>query len=115
MYARVTIAQVRPGEMDETVGLIPESLYQAFKERKGFKGALLLANKDAGKALGISLWETEADIPHIGDPTEDITVEDRARGLPNRRFFEASSEKRRAMIPLVGQPSRETYQVVLQI
>ena len=115
MYARVTIAQVRPGEMDETVGLIPDSLYQTLKKRKGFKDALLLENKEAGKVMGITLWETEADIPHIGDPTEDITVEDRARGLPNRRFFEASPEERRAMIPLAGQPSRETYEVTLQI
>jgi len=32
------------------------------KGQKGFKGQLLLTQKDTGKAMSINLWETEADL-----------------------------------------------------
>ena len=76
---------------------------------KGFKSALLLTNPDTEKVSGITLWETEADIPHV----TDIVAE--TRGRSTRRFFEASPLERIAMIPLVGQATREIYQVMVQI
>ena len=32
------------------------------KGQKGFKGQLLLTQRDTGKAISINLWETEADL-----------------------------------------------------
>jgi len=107
MHARVTFAQVRPGELHETMGLLGESLYPALKQMKGFKGALLLTNPNTEKFIGIALWETEADIPHIAD----VALETRG----TRRFFEASPLERMAMIPLVGQATREIYEVSVQV
>ncbi|MCJ7705973.1 MAG: hypothetical protein MUO28_10615, partial [Desulfobacterales bacterium] len=34
----------------------------AMKGQKGFKGQLLLTQKDTGKAISLNLWETEADL-----------------------------------------------------
>jgi hypothetical protein len=107
MHARVTFAQVRPGELRQTMGLLRESLYPAFKQMKGFKSALLLTNPNTEKVGGITLWEIEADIPHV----TDIVAE--TRGRSTRRFFEASPLERIAMIPLVGQATREIYQVMV--
>ena len=114
MYARVTFAEAPPGQLDETVGLVRETLYPALKEQPGFKGALLLANSDTRKIIGITMWETEADIPHIST-MGDTPVEAGAESGPTRRFFEASALERTAMIPLTGQSLRETYEVVDQV
>ena len=89
------------------MGLLRESLYPAFKQMKGFKSALLLTNPNTEKVGGITLWEIEADIPHV----TDIVAE--TRGRSTRRFFEASPLERIAMIPLVGQATREIYQVMV--
>jgi hypothetical protein len=37
MHARVTFAQVHPGELHETMGLLRDSLYPAFEQMEGFK------------------------------------------------------------------------------
>ena len=60
MYARVTTTQVRPGKMDEAISVIRDSTYSAHRNRRGFKSAILLTNGTTGKALSITLWETEA-------------------------------------------------------
>ena len=109
MYARVTFAQVRPGELHETMGLLGGSLYPAFKQMKGFKGALLLTNRRTEKVGGITLWEAEADVPRVAE----IAVE--SSGRPTRRFFEASPLEQLATIPLAGQPDREIYEVRVQV
>ena len=109
MHARVTFAQVRPGELHETIVLLGESLYPALKQMEGFKGALLLTNPNTEKVGGITLWETEAEVPHV----TDIAV--KTSGRPPRRFFEASSLDQLAMIPLVGQADREIYEVSVQV
>ncbi len=61
MYARVTTAQVQPGKMDEAISVIRDSTYSAHRNKQGFKSAILLTNPKTGKALSITLWETEAD------------------------------------------------------
>lgn len=115
MFARVTIGQVRLGKLDETIGLIGERLYPALKQQKGFKGALLLTSADTEKFIGITLWETEADIPHISSPAADTDIETGTQRRPTRRFFEATPQERRATIPLAGQPTREIYEVSVQV
>jgi len=115
MHARVTFAQVRPGELRETMSLLRDSLYPALNQMKGFKRALLLTNPNTEKVIGIALWETEADIPHITPPKRDIAVDTRGQRRATRRFFEASALERIATIPLVGQPAREIYEVTVQV
>ncbi len=60
MYARVTTTQVRPGKMDEAISVIRDSTYSAHRNRRGFKSVILLTNGTTGKAVSITLWETEA-------------------------------------------------------
>jgi heme-degrading monooxygenase HmoA len=61
MRARVITVQVQPGKWDEA-----ERLYRAlgplWKEQKGFKGAYLLGDRDASKAISVTFWETMADL-----------------------------------------------------
>ena len=109
MYARVTFAQVRPGELRETMGLLRDTLYPTFKAMDGFKGALLLTNPATEKVGGITLWEAEADVPRV---TETMVGAGRRA---TRRFFEANPLEQLATIPLAGQPDREIYEVKAQV
>ena len=59
MYARVTTARVQPGKMDEAISIMKDSTYPANRNQQGFKSAILLTNPNTGKALSITLWETE--------------------------------------------------------
>ena len=89
--------------------LLRDTLYPAFKQMEGFKGAILLTDPNTEKVGGITLWEAEADVPHVSE----IAVE--TSGRPTRRFFEASPLDQLATIPLAGQPDREIYKVRVQV
>ena len=64
MNARVTFVQIVPGKLDEAVGLYRDSVLPAAKQQKGFRGLYLLTltDRNAGKGISITLWETEADM-----------------------------------------------------
>ena len=109
MYARVTFAQVRPGELQKTLGLLRDTLYPAFERMEGFEGALLLANPAAEKVCGITMWESEDLMPRVTRTSTE------AAGRATRRFFEAPPLERLATIPLAGQPDREVYQVAARL
>ena len=60
MFARLTITQTKIDKLDEAVKVTKESVLPAAKSQKGFRGAYLLSQPN-GKAIMISLWETEED------------------------------------------------------
>ena len=60
MFARLTFTQVKEDKMDEAVKVTRDSVLPAAKSQKGFRGAYLLS-QPKGKAIMISLWETEED------------------------------------------------------
>ena len=62
MYARATTVQIRPGKMDEAIGIYRDSVMPAAKQQKGFKGLSLLTDRNTGKGISIVLWETEGDM-----------------------------------------------------
>ena len=62
MNARVTTVQIRPDKMDEAIGIYRDSVTPAAQQQKGFKGLLMLTDRNTGKGISIALWETEADM-----------------------------------------------------
>ncbi len=60
MFARLTFTQVKEDKVDEAVKVTKDSVLPAAKSQKGFRGAYLLS-QPKGKAIMISLWETEED------------------------------------------------------
>ena len=62
MNARVTIVQVLPGKVDVAVDLYRDSVVPAAKQQKGCEGVYLLTDRNTGKGISITLWETEADM-----------------------------------------------------
>jgi len=61
MYARLTIVQVKVDKLDETVKIFNEGVIPAAKSQKGYRGAYLLTERNTGKGISISLWDSEED------------------------------------------------------
>ena len=61
MFARLSIVQVRVDKMDETIKIYEDAVVSAAKLQKGFKGAYLLTDRDTGKGISCTLWDSEED------------------------------------------------------
>jgi len=60
MYARTGTSQMKPGKMDETIGVYRDSVVPLLKAQKGFKALYWLADSNTDKYTVITLWDTEA-------------------------------------------------------
>ena len=61
MFARLTIVQVKPDDLDKVINLYGDTVVPAAKSQNGYKGILLLTDRKTGKGISISLWESEQD------------------------------------------------------
>jgi heme-degrading monooxygenase HmoA len=98
MYARVTLAQLQPGKVDELLQFLHDNVVPAAQRQQGFKGLLLLTDETTNKGIALALWETEADLVASEASNGYYSVQI-ARGA---HFF-------------AEPPVREVYQVTLQV
>lgn len=66
MHARTTIAHALPERFEEALAAVQETFLPAAREQAGYRGFLLLADRSQQQLVGISLWETEADLAASG-------------------------------------------------
>jgi len=64
MFARIITAQVTPEKIGVAVRSSEEELPVA-KQQKGFQGFYLLADRETGELMTVSLWETEEDVMNV--------------------------------------------------
>ena len=62
MYARTGSSQMKPGMMDEAIGVYRDSVVPTLKKQKGFRGLYWLTDRSTDKYTAVTLWETEADM-----------------------------------------------------
>jgi heme-degrading monooxygenase HmoA len=62
MYARVVSFQAQPDKFDVMLSIFSDSIYPAAQQQEGFAGTLLLSDRDTGRGMTITLWDTEADL-----------------------------------------------------
>ena len=62
MHARVATVQVQPGKTQEAIDIYKNSVVPAAKSQKGFQGAYLMTDASSGKAISITVWDSEADM-----------------------------------------------------
>ena len=58
MYARMTTFYLNVKSMEEATKVYEESIIPAAKKQPGFKNALFLTNRNAGKFVSITIWDT---------------------------------------------------------
>ncbi len=96
MYARVVHVQMKLDKFQETIDLYRESVLPAAQEQAGFQGAWLLTNKETGKGISITVWDSEASM----------------KAGESSGYFQAQLGKFGAYF--AGPPSTETYEVSVQ-
>ena len=58
MYARVTTIQMDPARTDDAIRGLRENDVPMFEQIDGFKGFTLLVDRESGKVIGTSFWES---------------------------------------------------------
>jgi heme-degrading monooxygenase HmoA len=95
MYARVINSQLVPGKTDDAVAVWRDKVAATIKQAKGFKGAYLVGDRETGKGLTITLWESKEDADAMN------------AALPQTlALFDGM---------FAAQPSLETYEVLFQV
>ena len=59
MHARVTTLQMDPSTLDEVTARLESEDVPAFKQLDGFKGMTVLGDRESGKAIAVTFWESE--------------------------------------------------------
>lgn len=62
MFARVSTFQGPPDQTAEGIRVAREQILPAARLMDGFKGIYLLYDRESGKSLSLTLWETETDM-----------------------------------------------------
>ena len=62
MFARVATFQWKSNMIDEAIRIYEEDIIPACKVKKGFRGGYFLTDRETGKGLAITLWDTKEDI-----------------------------------------------------
>lgn len=96
MYARVTTIQFQQGKFEEGMQIARESVEPAVRQQSGLKSFLALQDSKTGKAMLISLFETEAN----------------ARAGTSSGFVQQQTAK--IAFLLAGTPVTEFYEVAAQ-
>ena len=61
MYARVTTLQFKKGTTAEGIGIFEQSILPAAKVQQGYRGAYLLADREADRCIAVTFWEKQED------------------------------------------------------
>ena len=96
MYARVTTIQFQQGKFEEGMQIARESVEPAVRQQSGLKSFLALRDSSTGKAMLISIFETESA----------------AKAGASSGFVQEQTAKLAAL--LAGAPSVEFYEVAAQ-
>ncbi|OGO32741.1 MAG: hypothetical protein A2Z29_07995 [Chloroflexi bacterium RBG_16_56_11] len=62
MFARVSALQGKPDQLEAGVRNYREQVVPSARKLTGFKGAYLLTDRNSGKFLSITLWDTEKNL-----------------------------------------------------
>ena len=62
MFARVRITSEVAEKVDDGIRHFREVVVSGFKDVEGFKGGYMLVNRKSGKLIGITLWNSEANM-----------------------------------------------------
>ena len=95
MYVRVINTQAVANRVDDAVSTWRDKVAPTLKQAKGFKGAYLTGDRESGKAVTITMWETREDADAMNATLPQIMA-----------LFEGM---------FAGPPTVETYEVLLQV
>ena len=72
MHARVTTIEGSPDRMDDAERHIQEQTLPQLQKMEGFKGFIALGDRQSGKMLGVSFWESEEALRATHEATSSV-------------------------------------------
>ena len=92
MHARHVTVSGSPDKIDEGIRSVREQVLPVLEGCQGFRGQLLLVDRDKGEAIGISLWDSEEDMKASEEKVHQARQETAdnvdATGAPDVRLYE---------------------------
>jgi heme-degrading monooxygenase HmoA len=78
VHARMSILEGPLDQIDKGLRHVREQVLPLMQQQDGFKGFIALADRQSGKVIGVSLWESEQAMQaseEVGDRTRSESVE----------------------------------------
>jgi heme-degrading monooxygenase HmoA len=78
VHARMSRLEGPPDQIDEGLRHVKEQVLPQIQQQDGFKGFIALADRQSGKMIGVSLWESEEAMrasEEVGDRTRSDSAE----------------------------------------
>jgi len=72
MHARVTTIHGAPGKVDDVARQVREQTLPQLQKLEGFKGFVALGDRQSGKLLGVSFWESEEALRATKQAVSDV-------------------------------------------
>ena len=60
MFARVNFLETTPERVAEVARVVRDVVHPGIRDETGYVGYVVLGDRQTGKAVGVTLWETEA-------------------------------------------------------
>ena len=80
MYARISTLEGSPEHIDEGLRQVRENVLPQIRQQEGFEGMVALADRQTGKTLGITFWESEEALK-ASEEAADRLREDSAEAM----------------------------------
>jgi heme-degrading monooxygenase HmoA len=94
MHARVTEITMDPSRIDEAVARLEEEELPNWKELNGFKGFTLIVDRQSGRCIGTTYWESkdamDASEEHVRGSRERAAETGGATGAPQVSLYEVA-------------------------
>jgi heme-degrading monooxygenase HmoA len=78
MHARMSILEGPPDQVDEGLRYVREQVLPLMQQQDGFKAFIALGDRQSGKVIGVSFWESEQAMQaseELGDRTRSESAE----------------------------------------
>jgi heme-degrading monooxygenase HmoA len=78
MFARMSTLEGPPDQVDEGLRYVREQVLPLMQQQDGFKGFIVLGDRQSGKVIGVSFWESEQAMQaseEVGDRTRSESAE----------------------------------------
>src|SRR5215212_3078116 len=87
VYARMSMAEVQPGKMEELISISRDSVLPAAKQQQGYEGGLWLTDPEKNKAVIVTFSNVSDTTPESGtaDQNRCQPCSPRARCRPHAR------------------------------
>src|SRR3712207_5131025 len=93
MHARMTTLEGTSERLDEGLRQIREDVLPQLQQQDGFKGFVVFDNRQSGKLIGFSLWESEQALrasEEVGDRTRRQSAETMSDTIAGVERFEVA-------------------------